>query len=157
MWPANERRRYSVMSSLIGLAHTQNDPCKIKGVCVIFHNPVPNTSSPTYSWLVSSTEHHGEMVTISRGLYQAIIFSTWQLPLFWFVLNVFWHTHDLGHKLGWVQIAASHLIKFAFNSSLISLRYTLLLKFWHFYPEPIQVGVFLMPCVVCLSILPSLV
>ena len=27
MCPANERRRYSVMSSLIGWAHTQNNPC----------------------------------------------------------------------------------------------------------------------------------
>ena len=27
--PANERRRYNVTSSLIGWAHTQNDPCKL--------------------------------------------------------------------------------------------------------------------------------
>ena len=27
MHPANERRRYDVTSSLIGWAHTQNDPC----------------------------------------------------------------------------------------------------------------------------------
>ena len=27
MRPANERRRYSVTTSLIGCAHTQNDPC----------------------------------------------------------------------------------------------------------------------------------
>ena len=30
MRPANERRRYIVTSSLIGWAHTQNDPCDIK-------------------------------------------------------------------------------------------------------------------------------
>ena len=28
MRPANERRRYNVMSSLIGWAHAQNDPCE---------------------------------------------------------------------------------------------------------------------------------
>ena len=27
MRPANERRRYSVTTSLIGSAHSQNDPC----------------------------------------------------------------------------------------------------------------------------------
>ena len=27
MRPANERRRYNVTSSLIGRAHSQNDPC----------------------------------------------------------------------------------------------------------------------------------
>ena len=27
MGPANEKRRYNVTSSLIGSAHTQNDPC----------------------------------------------------------------------------------------------------------------------------------
>ena len=27
MRPANERRRYNVTSSLIGWAHTENDPC----------------------------------------------------------------------------------------------------------------------------------
>ena len=27
MGPANERRRYTVTPSLIGWAHTQNDPC----------------------------------------------------------------------------------------------------------------------------------
>ena len=29
MQPANERRRYIVMSSLIGRAHTQIDPCNV--------------------------------------------------------------------------------------------------------------------------------
>ena len=30
VWAANERRRYSVMSSIIGRAHTQNDSCPWK-------------------------------------------------------------------------------------------------------------------------------
>ena len=30
MHPANERQRYNVKSSLIGWAHTQNDPCKLR-------------------------------------------------------------------------------------------------------------------------------
>ena len=30
MRPANERRRYILTSSLIGWAHTQNDPCLIR-------------------------------------------------------------------------------------------------------------------------------
>ena len=33
--PANERRRYNVTSSLIGWAHTQNDPCSPRMACII--------------------------------------------------------------------------------------------------------------------------
>ena len=36
--PANERRRYNVMSSLIGLAHTQNDPVSVMSGIIIFIN-----------------------------------------------------------------------------------------------------------------------
>ena len=35
MRPANERRRYIVTSSLIGWAHTQNDPCKCQNAIMI--------------------------------------------------------------------------------------------------------------------------
>ena len=35
MHPANKRRRYYVMSSVIGWAHTQNDPCGIGAVDVL--------------------------------------------------------------------------------------------------------------------------
>ena len=35
--PANERRRYTVASSLIGWAHTQNAPCDIETIRMSFH------------------------------------------------------------------------------------------------------------------------
>ena len=39
MRPANERRRYNVTSSLIGWAHTQNDPCcDFSMARIILHN-----------------------------------------------------------------------------------------------------------------------
>ena len=45
MRPANGRRRYMVTSSLIGWAHSQNDPC-ILNHCVAEMNPNNNTTNP---------------------------------------------------------------------------------------------------------------
>ena len=61
MRPANERRRYIVTSSLIGCAHTQNDPCSwyhYNKTMGIFHGKWPAFDSNWLSTLRSTLVWH---------------------------------------------------------------------------------------------------
>ena len=59
MWPANERRRYNVTSSLIGWPHVQSDPCR-GWECMC------QDSSPM---VISQHSQYGELQKILRQIF----------------------------------------------------------------------------------------
>ena len=65
MCQANERRRYNVTSSLIGWAHTQNDPCRWhKGAMFCF-----NVIFLIRYCLITHYHHFGHIADIVQKIY----------------------------------------------------------------------------------------
>ena len=77
MHPANRRRRYNVRSSLIGWAHTQNDPCLCRGIGSFpFDVTTPEQSHTSAKYLQRKYTHNNvtQMTNADIGLRNFRIF-----------------------------------------------------------------------------------
>ena len=84
MCPANERRRYIVRSSLIGWAHTQNDPC----IWVRSWNCVCLVTWFCYQ-LIAKPGNKTVTVSWPWPIYPSADFSVRPSPSFWFQIWIY--------------------------------------------------------------------
>ena len=112
MCPANERRCYNITSSLIGWAHTQNDPCLFEvlqflpGLCNVCCLKILNSLAPGRS------EYDSKNMIFNFDLLIGIFRSSYDNVLWWM-------SQDLTDAKSALVQATSHYLSQCWFSSLL--------------------------------------